>query len=198
MPQLNVEQIATDQLVPYAGNAKIHTREQVRQIARSIEQFGFNDPVAIWKDEIVEGHGRVMAAKELGLETVPVIRLDHMTDEQRRAYTHIHNQLTMNTQMDFDALADDFEQLDFDFEMFGFDMGEILPNMDDFDTGFEIADDDGPKVKSVALMLTNEQFELVDEIIQAFGDVDGDGNRAGNVVAEVFRQWQELSPSKSE
>lgn len=195
---LSVEMFPTDELVPYAGNAKIHTREQIRQIARSIEEFSFNDPVAIWNGEIVEGHGRVMAAKELGLESVPVIRLDHMTDEQRRAYTHIHNQLTMNTKIDIDALADDFEQLDFDFEMFGFDLDEILPSIDDFDTGFEIDDSDGPKVKSVALMLTPDQFELFHEIAEAVGDVEGDGNKAGNVVAEVFRQWQELKTWKSE
>lgn len=192
MQKLTVQEVDIDSLIPYSNNAKIHTKEQLKQIKKSILDFGFNDPVAIWGDEIVEGHGRVLASKELGLKTIPAIRLDHLTDEQRRAYTHVHNQLTMNTSIDFDILADDFAELDFNFAEFGFDMEEILPSMEDFGVEFEMPDDDAPKVKSVSLMLSAEQFELVDEIIQAFGDIKGEGNRAGNVVAEVFREWQEL------
>ena len=95
MPELAVEEVPTEELIPYANNAKIHTNEQIDQIAASIEGFGFNDPVAVWDSpegtEIVEGHGRVIAARKLGLEKLPVIRLDHLTDGQRRAYTHVHN-----------------------------------------------------------------------------------------------------------
>ena len=75
-------------LVGYARNAKIHTAEQVEQIKKSIEEFGFNDPIGVWtneegKSEVVEGHGRLIAARELGMETVPVVHLDSLTDEQR-------------------------------------------------------------------------------------------------------------------
>ena len=126
MPELAVEEVPTEELIPYANNAKIHTNEQIDQIAASIEEFGFNDPVAVWDSpegtEIVEGHGRVIAAKKLGLETLPIIRLDHLTDGQRRAYTHVHNQLTMNTGWDLDKLEIDLEGLDFDFGDFGFDL----------------------------------------------------------------------------
>ena len=137
MPELTVEEIGTEELLPYANNAKIHTREQVDQIAKSIEEFGFNDPVAVWEGpdglEIVEGHGRVMAAKKLNIEQLPVIRLDHLSDEQRRAYTHVHNQLTMNTGFDFDMLSEELENIDFDlsefgFEVSGFDAIEALMN----------------------------------------------------------------------
>lgn len=126
MPELKVEEAAVADLAPYARNAKAHTREQVAQIAKSIEEFGFNDPVAVWDGpdgtEIVEGHGRVMAAKKLGLKRVPIVRLDHLTDEQRRAYTHIHNQLTLNTGWETDMLASELGELGntFDFEDFGF------------------------------------------------------------------------------
>lgn len=122
-------------LVGYARNAKIHTAEQVEQIKKSIEEFGFNDPIGVWtneegKSEVVEGHGRLIAARELGMETVPVVHLDSLTDEQRRAYTHVHNQLTMNTGNDDEILSLDLEDLGgfFDFGDFGF---EIESEQDD-------------------------------------------------------------------
>ena len=126
MPKLTVEQCKTHDLLPYANNAKIHTREQIDQIEASIKEFGFNDPVAVWENtagelEIIEGHGRVIAAKNLKIDTLPVIRLDHLTDEQRRAYTHVHNQLTLNTGWDFETLEQELDALDFDFSDFGFE-----------------------------------------------------------------------------
>lgn len=140
MPELTVEEMHTDELTPYARNAKIHTSEQVDQIAKSIEEFGFNDPIGVWDNpdgglEIVEGHGRVLAAKKIGLEYVPVIRLDHLSDEQRRAYTHIHNQLTLNSDFDYNTLLDDINDLpEFDFGEYGFgvlDDGDLPSEIDD-------------------------------------------------------------------
>ncbi len=130
MPRLEVEDMAVEAIVPYARNAKVHTDEQVDQIVRSIEEFGFNDPVAVWHNEagepeIVEGHGRVLAAKKLGLETVPVITLDALTDEQRRAYALVHNKLTMNTGFDFEVLEAELSELSFEWEELGFDAFQI-------------------------------------------------------------------------
>lgn len=136
-PELTVTEQRTDALIPYARNAKIHTNEQVDQICKSIEEFGFNDPIAIWHNandemEIVEGHGRVLAASKLGLEVIPTICLDHLTDEQRRAYTHVHNQLNMNTGWDFETLDLDIEELemslDLDFGDFGFESFDYDPD----------------------------------------------------------------------
>lgn len=114
--KLKIEYMGTEQLKPYANNAKIHTAEQIEQIKASIKEFGMNDPIAIWKNnEIIEGHGRLIACSELGIEQVPVIRLDELTDEQRRAYMLVHNQLTMNTGFDSDVLnieIDDIENID--------------------------------------------------------------------------------------
>lgn len=125
MDSLKVEYIQTADLVPYAGNAKIHTPEQIEQIKRSIQEFGFNDPIAVWHgNEIIEGHGRLIAAKELGIKSVPIIRLDDLTDEQRRAYTLVHNKLTMNTDFDFTALEAELESLSIDMEEFGFSAPE--------------------------------------------------------------------------
>lgn len=126
-PRLAVDWVPTADLVPYAGNAKEHTDEQVGEICESIREFGFSDPVGAWHDQdgrpvIVEGHGRVMAARELGMETVPVVWLDHLDDEGRRAYGLVHNQLTMGTGWDEDALAAELASLeDIDLGDMGFD-----------------------------------------------------------------------------
>ena len=123
--KLKVEYVATDKLKPYANNAKLHPAEQIEQIKRSIEEYGFNDPVAVWKDnEIIEGHGRLIAALELGLKEIPVIRLDNLTDSQRKEYALIHNKLTMNSDFDENLLAFELEDLDFDLGFYGFDMME--------------------------------------------------------------------------
>ena len=129
MANLKIEYVKLSEIKPYKGNAKTHPKEQVEQIKKSIQELGFNDPIGIWHNEIVEGHGRYFAAQELGLDTVPVIRLDRLTDEQRRAYTLIHNKLTMNSDFDFDLLNIELEGI-FDIDMgdFGFDFGS--------DTGF--------------------------------------------------------------
>ncbi|MGN0076231.1 MAG: ParB/Srx family N-terminal domain-containing protein [Parafannyhessea sp.] len=89
-PRLAVDWVPTAELVPYAGNAKQHPDGQVDEICESIKEFGFSDPVGAWHDQdgspiIVEGHGRVLAAQRLGLATVPVVWLDHLDDEGRRA-----------------------------------------------------------------------------------------------------------------
>lgn len=120
---LKIEYINKEDLKPYANNAKIHTAEQVEQIKASIEEFGFNDPIAIWgENEIVEGHGRLLAVMEMdNIDAVPVIRLDNLSDEQRRAYMLVHNQLTMNTGFAFEVLDEEIGNLaNFDAEFYGF------------------------------------------------------------------------------
>lgn len=197
-PELTVTEMATSELVPYARNAKIHTREQVEQIAKSIDEFGFNDPVGVWRNgkgelEIIEGHGRVLAAQRLGLGKVPVIELSHLSDAQRRAYTHVHNQLNMNTGWDMDVLALELGEIEgFDWEDFGFDGGVLPFDADDFSEDFELSDAEEPLSKTVTLQLTAKQFESVEAAIDRVGSIGGDGNKAGNAIAEVCRQWVAL------
>jgi len=121
--ELKVEYVPIDEISTYENNAKIHTGEQIEQIKKSIQEFGFNDPIAVWKNNvIIEGHGRLIAASELGMEKVPIIRLDNLTDEQRKAYMLVHNKLTMNTGFDFDVLEQELEALSqIDMSEFGFD-----------------------------------------------------------------------------
>lgn len=107
----------THLLAEYAGNAKLHTPEQVRQIAASIEAYGFNDPIGIWQNpdtgalEVVEGHGRLEAARQLELNTVPTIDLSHLTDSQRRQYALAHNQLNLSTGFNAEALQSELAEL---------------------------------------------------------------------------------------
>lgn len=82
--RLKVEYVPIDSINPYPGNAKLHPQEQIEQIKSSILEFGFNDPIGVWKNEVATGHGRLLAAKELEMKKVPIIRLDSLTDEQRQ------------------------------------------------------------------------------------------------------------------
>lgn len=121
--ELKIERVPIDSIQVYAKNAKLHPAEQIEQIKKSIQDFGNNDPIAVWgKDStIVEGHGRYIALKELGYEEVDIIRLDHLSDEQRRAYALVHNKLTMNSPFDFELLQEELGSIDIDLSDFGFD-----------------------------------------------------------------------------
>lgn len=133
--QLKIQYVPIGKLKTYARNAKLHPAEQIEQLKKSIEEFGFNDPIAIWGDDtIIEGHGRLIAAQELGLEKVPVIRLDGLTDEQRKAYALVHNKLTMNSGFDFALLQEELRGLDmFDMSDFGFGDFELGSLDEDFE-----------------------------------------------------------------
>lgn len=148
--ELQIEYLTLTELKPYEKNAKLHSPEQVEQIKKSIAEFGMNDPIAIWKDNIIiEGHGRLMACKELGVDTVPVIRLDHLTDEQRRAYCLIHNKLTMNTDFDLDLLSGELEEIiNIDMTDFGFTLDDIdEPEGEVEEDNYEVELPEEPKAK---------------------------------------------------
>ncbi len=136
---MQIIELNINELKPYKNNAKIHTDEQIDQIVKSIEEFGMNDPVGIWGEEnlIVEGHGRLLALKKMGKDTVPCIRLDHLTEEQRKAYTLAHNKLTMNTDFDFEMLEKELQDIEMDMSDFGFDFDIVEP---------EVIEDEVPEV----------------------------------------------------
>ena len=121
--KLKIEYVPIGSIKPYKNNAKLHPKEQIEQIKKSMQEFGNIDPIGVWHNEIVEGHGRFQAAKELGIDIVPVIRLDELTDEQRKAYALVHNKLTMNSDFDIDILSDELDKIfDIDMSDFGFDL----------------------------------------------------------------------------
>lgn len=126
---LKIEKINLSEIKPYENNTKEHPPEQIEQIKSSILAFGFNDPIAIDKDNIiVEGHGRYIAVKEMGFEEIDVIRLDHLTEAQRRTYSIAHNKLTMNSDFDLEKLELEIEALNLEginLELTGFEMEEL-------------------------------------------------------------------------
>ena len=122
---MKIEQIPTADLIPYARNTRTHSPEQVAQIAGSIREFGFTNPVLIDAENgIIAGHGRVMAASKLGLAKVPCIRLAHLTETQKRAYIIADNKLALNAGWDEEMLGlelADLREADFDLNVLGFD-----------------------------------------------------------------------------
>ena len=127
-----------DRLKPYDRNARTHSAEQVAQIAASIVEFGFTNPILVdSSDGIIAGHGRLSAAQELGLKTVPVVVLDHLSDRQRKAYILADNQLALNAGWDTDLLRSelqDLAELDFDLSLIGFsddELADLLPEIEE-------------------------------------------------------------------
>lgn len=131
-----IEAVKTANLIPYARNAKLHSESQVAQIAASIREFGFNNPVLIDKDNgIIAGHGRVLAAQKLSLLEVPCLRLSHLTETQKRAYIIADNRLSeTGGGWDTELLALEIEDLrleDFDIDLTGFDAGTLEAMFED-------------------------------------------------------------------
>ena len=119
-----IEQIALKKLIPYARNSRTHSDIQVSQIAASIREFGFTNPVLITENyDILAGHGRVLAAKKLGMDSVPCIKVDHLNEFQRKAYIIADNQLALNSGWDFDMLSVEIDELNdvkFDVSLLAF------------------------------------------------------------------------------
>ena len=120
-----IEQVAVADLIPYASNSRIHSDAQIAQIAASIREFGWTNPILIDGDNgLIAGHGRLLAARKLGLEIVPAIVLDHLTKAQQRALVIADNQLALNAGWDMELLKAEIEDLkleDFDLALLGFD-----------------------------------------------------------------------------
>ena len=122
---MEIVTIKLDEITPYENNAKEHNDEQVTHIINSIRSFGMCDPIGVWGESniIVEGHGRYLALKQMGYDSVPCIRLDHLSDEERRAYTHVHNHLTLETLLNQTVLAAEIADVPkIDMTNFGFDV----------------------------------------------------------------------------
>lgn len=127
---MNLENFSVDKLIPYAKNARTHNEEQVAQIAASIKEFGFTNPILIdGQNMIIAGHGRLLAAKSLGLKEVPVIRLNHLSPTQVRALIIADNKIALNAGWDEELLhleLNDLKELDFDIDLLGFSADELL------------------------------------------------------------------------
>jgi len=138
--ELSVKYLPITKLVNYARNSRVHSEIQISQLASSIKEFGFTNPVLITDEcDIIAGHGRVLAAKKLGLDEVPCIRLSHLTEYQRRAYVIADNQLALNASWNFDMLSVEIDELNdgkYDISKIGFsttELAEIIGSPNEID-----------------------------------------------------------------
>lgn len=156
-PAAKVEMRKVAELTPYANNSRVHSPQQVDQIAASIKEFGFTNPVLIdGEGGIIAGHGRVMAARKLGISEVPCITLDYLTDAQKRAYIIADNKLALNSGWDDDMLRielDELGHMGFDLELTGFSLEEV-------GTLLDIGDNENEELKEEDYI---EAFEVVIE-----------------------------------
>lgn len=169
---LKIEYIGVNELKPYNKNARKHSAEDVQYIVNSIEEFGMCDPIGIWgkNNLVVEGHGRLLALKKLGYATAPCIRLDHLSDEQRRAYALAHNRTAEMSEWDGDLLAQEREDLiDFDFTDFGFNdleekLEKDLSDAYSLNTNIPQYEVSGKKVSVDDLCDSDKTEELIEKI----------------------------------
>ena len=156
-----IEEWDIERLSPYENNAKLHPDSHIEQIANSIEEFTFLDPVAVDENgEILEGHGRLLAAKKRGDAVIPVIQVTGLSDAQKVAYRLAHNKLTMNTGFDPDMLKLDFEFLqdsDFDLGLTGF--GELELSFLDEEEEEEINEPYNPKSSTKEVNVDEFEFD---------------------------------------
>lgn len=172
--ELKTKLISLDKITPYENNAKEHPDWQIAQIKNSIEQFGFNDPIAVNENMgIIEGHGRYLAAKELGLKEVPCIILSGMTADEERAYKIAHNKLTMNTGFNLEVLEYELNALkveDFNLSLTGFSEEELLEMEENLPEDMDIPHDEeeigGENTNLNTLKFGNIKCKMTDEELQ--------------------------------
>tara|TARA_B110000908_G_C10134097_1_gene393609 strand:+ start:226 stop:855 length:630 start_codon:yes stop_codon:yes gene_type:complete len=185
-------------LIPYVNNSRTHSDEQVSQVASSIKEFGFTSPVLI--DEsggIIAGHGRVMAAKKLGLDEVPCITLEGLTEAQRKAYIIADNQLPLNAGWDLDTLrleVETLQELDFDLDLLGFD-DDVIEKLLDIDAELPtLPDGDRDPFQQKTFTLHDEQAAMIDDAMKKAKsdpriDTGLNENSNGNAIAWICEQF---------
>lgn len=186
---MNVQNRKLSELTPYPGNAKKHDKKQIANVAESIRQYGFVQPIVVDRDDvIIIGNCRALAAKKLGMDEVPCVSMDDLTPEQVNALRLVDNK-SNESDWDFDLLADELSGLD--LSAFDFDWG--IENEDEYGVDFSLPDGDKSEICQMTFTLHEQQKELIeyamtcveDEITETFGNA----NKNGNALYEVIRQW---------
>lgn len=192
---LSIEYKSTGELVPYVNNSRTHSEQQVQQVAASIKEFGFTNPILIDHDGgIIAGHGRLQAAQLLSLDEVPTITLEGLTEAQRKAYVIADNKLALNSGWDDQLLKVEIEALsdsDFDLGILGWD---VLPDFKD-DVDYSILEDgdfedelaemqDGVK-KAIQIEFESHDYEEAAELIKKFR---AQGAYIGAILIEALRK----------
>ncbi len=188
-------------LIPYVNNSRTHSDQQVQQLASSIKEFGFTNPILIDEDGgIIAGHGRLMAAQKLGLDEVPTITLEGLTEAQRKAYVIADNQLAMNAGWDFEALrieVDRLSELDVDIDLLGFDddfLNDLLFDSDSESIFPDIASGEKEPYQKKTFTLHDEQVAIIDDAVMLartnpMSDSSLNDNSNGNAIAFICDDW---------
>jgi ParB-like chromosome segregation protein Spo0J len=204
----HLETIQIDALIPYARNSRTHSEAQVAQIAASIKEFGFTSPILVDKDGgIIAGHGRLLAARKLGIKQVPCIRMGHLTPTQARALVIADNKLALNAGWDNEMLRVEFAELElegYDLAITGFALEEIeaLKFDDDAEAEMpELKDGDKEPFQQKTFTLHDDQAEVVDNAItlartNPLADTGLNENTNGNALALICHQWLEARNGK--
>ena len=192
---LQIIEKSITEITPYEKNPRKND-EAVEYVANSIKEFGFKVPIVIDKNGvIVAGHTRYKAAQELGLEKIPCVIADDLTEEQVKAFRLADNKVGEVAEWDFDLLGDELDGIfDIDMSEFGFELNENF-SPDDFGEDFSLPDGDKPEIGVMTFTLHEKQKELIqyamslvtDDVNETFGNT----NKNGNALYEVVRQWAE-------
>lgn len=192
---LKIEYVATDDLIPYINNSRTHSESQIKQIAASIREFGFTNPILI--DEggsVIAGHGRLVAAELLNLDEVPTITLEGLTEAQRKAYVIADNKLALNSGWDDELLKIEIEtlkNLDFDLDILGWSVlpdfaGEVDYSILDDDSHDEELDGYSDEVKK-AIQIEFDAFDY-EEAKELIAQLRKDGAYIGGIILNYLRK----------
>lgn len=176
MSQIQITYKKTDDLIPYARNSRVHSEMQINQIASSIREFGFRNPVLVdGENGIIAGHGRVLAAMKLGLDTIPTIECKDLTDTQKRAYIIADNKIALNATWDEEMLMleiEDFRQLGIDTDILGFDESELKKTnidysvLDDANLDNQLNDMANGVKKAIQIEFEPQHYEEAQELVK--------------------------------
>jgi hypothetical protein len=202
---MKIEQIKVSDLLPYINNARRHPEAQIAQLAASIKEFGFNNPILIGDDlTIIAGHGRFDAAKRLGLTEVPCIKVSHLTPTQRKAYILADNKLALNAEWDIELLnleLDHLQENGFDIEFTGFTDTDLQKIRDDLDQASLLQMSDGaeqdnpaqPKEKNsefypLSVLVEHDQRNDIFAAIKKAKEKHSLDN-SGDAIWSICKEW---------
>ena len=191
----NIEYLKLDKLSAYETNSRTHSDDQIDQIAASITEFGFTNPILIDENNvIIAGHGRLEAAKQLKLDEAPCLRLSHLSEAQKKAYVIADNKLALNAGWDDELLKSEIEALqmmDFDIDLLGFDASEIQFNeldysvLDDEDVSDKLSDMAGGVKKAIQIEFDIDHYDEASELVRWWRN---EGAYVGGMILDFLRK----------
>ncbi len=196
-----IGQMPVSDLIPYARNARTHSPEQVQQIAASIKEFGFLNPVIVSDNDLVAGHGRVLAAELLGWKTIPAINASYLTEEQRRAYIIADNQIALNSDWDKELLRieiADLNDLEFKTDVLGFSLDQLSDigfddlaavDLPDLSTKREPFQQRSFHIHDKQIPVLDQALSLAKALIPQDGDYAENPNSSGNALVFMAEEF---------